>query len=176
MRNFRDYLQYASKYLDMAEDAVQKHEDAEWLLIPSIILAWSAIESFVNNRCDDLNSLPSDLFEMHERAFLSEKRLRFIDNGANLGRFVLDGNEYQVLENKIFFLLSKLGTQDTTNLKGGALWQRFREFKDVRDGLVHPRHDSEKALSTQDVNIYIETAKELIQVILGRIWKTRIDF
>ena len=102
--------------------------------------------------------------------------MRFEDSGANIGKFVLEGNEYQALENKIFFLLSKMGSHDATNLKGGALWQRFKSFKDVRDTLVHPRRDKEIALQTQDVRDYIETAQELIQVISERIWKTRLDF
>lgn len=176
MRDFRDYLRFASKYLDLAEDAIQKDENVEWLLIPSTILAWSAIESFVNNRCDDLNSLPGDMFELHEKAFLSEKRLRFVDSGTNLGKFVLEGGEYQTLENKIFFLLSKQGTQDTTNLKGGVLWQSFREFKEVRDSIAHPRRETERELTPKNVGDYIETAKELISIISERIWKTRIDF
>lgn len=175
MRGFRDYLRYASKCLELAEDAVQKQENAEWLIIPAIILAWSAMESFVNNRCDDLNSLPVDVFELHERAFLLEKRLRFIDSGSDIGRFELEGREYQALENKMFFLLSKMGYQDTTNLKGGELWQRFQEFKDVRDSLVHPRQDKEIKLEMKDVSGFIETAKELIQVISERIWKKRLD-
>ena len=103
-RDFRNYLRNAKKHLALAEEAIQKHEDAEWLLIPSVILAWSAIELFVNNRCSDLNSLPEDMFEMHEKAFLLEKRLRFENKGAKIGKFVLEGNEYQALENKIFFL------------------------------------------------------------------------
>jgi len=176
MRNFRDYLRHAEKQLSMAEDAIEHKEDTERFLIPAIILAWSAVESFVNSRCDDLNSLPSDMFEMHERAFLSEKHLRFADNGTNLGRFVLEGHEYQPLENKMFFLLAKLGSQDTSNFKGGALWQKFRNFKEVRDSLVHPRRDTEKEFSPQDVRAYIDTAKELIQVISERIWKTKVDF
>lgn len=176
MREFRDYLRYARKYLSLAEDKIQQQEDAEWLLIPAIILAWSALESFVNNRCDDLSSLPSDMFELHERAFLQEKRLRFEDRGANIGKFVLEGNEYQALENKIFFLLSKMGSHDATNLKGGALWQRFKSFKDVRDSLAHPRRDTEMALTIQVVSGFIETAQELIQAISERIWKTRLDF
>ena len=176
MREFRDYLRYARKYLSWAEDKIQQHEDAEWLLIPAIILAWSAMESFVNNRCDDLSSLPNDMFELHERAFLQEKRLRFEDKGADIGKFVLEGNEYQALENKIFFLLSKMGSRDTTNLKSGALWQRFKSFKDARDSLAHPRRDTEIVLNIQVVSSFIETAQELIQVISERIWKTRLDF
>ncbi len=174
--DFRDYIRYAKKYLLQAEDAIQRKEDAEWLLIPSIILAWSAIESFVNNRCEDLSTLPEDMFELHERAFLLEKRLRFVDGGANIGKFVLEGNEYQALENKIFFLLSKLGSRDATNFKGGALWGKFEDFKSVRNSLVHPRKDDQKDLSPDDVRKYIETSQELIQEISKRIWNKTLNF
>jgi len=175
MPGFRDYLRYANKCIMAAEDAIQQQEDAEWLLIPAIILAWSAMESFVNNRCDDLKSLPVDMFELHERALLLEKRLRFVDSGVNIGKFDLEGNEYQALENKIFFLLSKMGSKDASDLKGGALWNRFQAFKDVRNGLIHPRKDKEIKLEIKNVIDFIETAKELIQVISERIWKTRLD-
>lgn len=176
MREFRDYLRYARKYVSLAEEKAQNQEDVEWLLLPATILAWSAIESFVNNRCDDLNSLPSDMFELHERAFLQEKNLRYIDNGKNIGKFVLKGNNYQALENKIFFLLAKMGSHDAYALKGGALWSRFRSFKDVRDGLAHPRRGTETVLNIQGVCYYIETAQELIQEISERIWKTKLEF
>ncbi len=172
---FREYLSYANKYLSLAEDAIERHEDAEWLLIPAIVIAWSAIESFVNNRCSDLNSLPNDMFELHERAFLLEKRLRFVDKGANIGTFVLEGQEYHTLENKIFFLLSRLGSRSTT-LKGQTLWWRFQQFKEVRDSLVHPRKSKQPILRPEDVRKHLETAKELIQEISKRIWKKPLTF
>jgi hypothetical protein len=175
MRGFRDYLRYAGKYLAVAEEAVQKHEDTDWLLIPAIILAWSAVESFVNNRCDDLSSLPADMFELHERAFLLERRLRFIESGANIGKFDLEGSEYQALENKIFFLLSKMGSRSAGTLKGEGIWTRFQSFKDARNNLVHPRKDKEIILEIQNVEEHIETARELIQMISKKIWKTRLD-
>lgn len=179
MRNmrsgFREYLRYADKYLNLAEDAISRHEDAEWLLIPAIVLAWSAIECFVNNRCSDLSSVPSDMFQLHERAFLLEKRLHFVDSGTNIGKFVLQGQEYQSLENKIFFLLSKSSSQKATGLKGGTLWNRFQLFKDIRDSLVHPRRDKQPDLCSEDVRSYIETAKDLIQEISLRIWHRRLE-
>jgi hypothetical protein len=130
----------------------------------------------VNNRCGDLSSLPEDMFEMHERAFLLEKRLRFADSGANIGKFVLEGNEYQAIENKIFFLLSKSGSRDATKLKGGTLWGRFEDFKCVRDSLVHPRRDEQADISPEEVRKHIETSQELIQEISKRIWKKKLDF
>ena len=171
-RNFREYIRFSKKYLSLAEDAIQRDEDAEWLLIPSIILAWSAIESFVNNRFGDLNSLPEDMFELHERAFLLEKRLRFADHGANIGKFILEGNEYQALENKIFILLGKLGSRDVGNLKGGTLWKNFQIFKNIRDGLVHPRQTKEPELTPEEVRKHIETA----QVIFPRSFPKNLGY
>lgn len=176
MREFRDYLRYARKYLSRADNQSEQKEDIEWLLIPAIILAWSAVESFVNNRCDDLSSLPSGIFELHESAFLQEKRIRFENCGTKIGKFVLEGTEYQTLENKIFFLLSKMGSRDASNLKDGALWNRFKSFKDVRDSLVHPRRGKDIVISIDIVSGFIDTAQELIQVISERIWKTRLEF
>jgi hypothetical protein len=175
MRTFREYLRYADRYLSKAEDASKNQEDVEWLLIPAIILAWSAVEYFVNNRLGDWDSLPSDMFELHEKAFLLERRLRFVDSGSNIGKFVLEGSEYQSIENKIFFLLSKSGDKRIKNLKQNPLWQRFKRFKNVRDGLVHPKRYRQIDIKPKDVRDYIETAKELIQTISERVWKKRLD-
>ena len=61
------------KYLMLAEDEVERSSEANWLLIPATILAWSAIESFVNNMLDDFSTLPEGIFELHERAFLLDE-------------------------------------------------------------------------------------------------------
>jgi hypothetical protein len=176
MLSFRDYIDYSSKYLRLAEEENARGKNTDWLTVPAIILAWSAIESFVNSRCDDLGSLPEDMFQLHERAFLEEKRLRFENSGANIGKFLIEGSEYQALENKIFFLLCKLGSKDATNLKGGSLWGRFQDFKGARDGLVHPRQFKDIDLDLSKVGGYIETAKEVIQTVSQRIWNKKVDF
>ena len=174
-KDFRAYLRYSKKHLDLAESLFERGQDADIYLIPAVILAWSAIESFVNNRCSDLNSLPEDMFETHERAFLSEKRLTFIDSGTNIGTFLLHGNEYKSLEDKIFFLMAKMGTRRATGLKGGTLWSRFNDFKKVRDGLVHPKQGGAPELTPDDVRKHILTSKELIEEISLRIWGKKID-
>ena len=58
MYNFRDYLAFAEKYITLAED---NKVNIDWLLIPSVLLSWVAIESFTNNMLDDFASLPADL-------------------------------------------------------------------------------------------------------------------
>jgi len=62
MLNYRDYLNFAERYIRHAEKDGINSSNLEWLLIPSIILAWTAIESFVNNRLFDYGSLPEGKF------------------------------------------------------------------------------------------------------------------
>ncbi len=70
---YRDYLDIAEKYLLLAEEKNNISENNKnWLLIPATIIAWSAIESFINNILDDFGSLPESMFQLHERAFLLE--------------------------------------------------------------------------------------------------------
>ncbi len=175
MLDFRDYLHFAERYLLLGEDEVAKGLDAQWVLVPSTILAWSAIECFVNNRLDELGALPDDMFELHERAFLLERRLKFEDKGASIGQFILEGTEYRRIEDKIFFLMSKLGKSPPPKIKGDVLWQEFLEFKEVRDGLIHPRRHKDFELNVTSVNRYLETSKKIIRLISINIWKEKIE-
>src|SRR5687768_15407626 len=113
--DFREYIAYAEKHLAMAQDA-DEGTSLEWLLIPVVILAWAAIESFVNNMLDDFGSLPEDKFQLHERALLLEQKIRFVDKGDKAGGFILEGSEYRRLDNKILFLIAKFGGQTGFNI------------------------------------------------------------
>lgn len=175
MIDFRDYLEYAEKYLDEAKEKESAIKNLDKFLIPATILAWAAIESLVNNMLDDFSSLHKDTFELHERAFLLEKKIRFVDNGNNIGIFELEGTDYRKIDDKIFFLISKFG-KNLTIKKGTGLWQRFSEFKEVRDNLVHPRRTKEVKLSINNVMNYINTAKELIKLISKNVWGSEVKF
>ena len=74
MLGYREYLEYAERCVAKADEHTA---DSDWYLIPACILAWSSIEYFVNNMLDDFASLNQEMFELHERSFLLEKRLRF---------------------------------------------------------------------------------------------------
>jgi len=177
MMNFRDYLYFAEKQVMLAEDQLSKSLDANWALIPATTLAWSAMESFVNNRLDDFATLPESILQLHERAFLLEQKLRLANSGDNLGQFVLEGIEYNRLEDKIFFLIAKFGGQGTRRVKkGDSLWQRFEEFKNTRDALVHPRQDRQASLSVAKAKEFIETSKEIIRLLSENIWNKQVEF
>jgi hypothetical protein len=173
---YREYLAYAEKYLMLAEDEIEKGKDATWLLIPSIILAWASIESFVNNILDDFGALPDGIFELHERAFLLEKKLKLVDHGDKIGQFALEGSEYRRIEDKIFFLVAKFSSPDLAIKKADTLWGKFQEFKAIRDNLVHPRRGISAPLSTGKIADYIDTAKSIIRLLSIHVWGTEIDF
>jgi len=174
MPSYREYIGYAEKCLLYARET--EATNVAWLLIPATILAWAAVEAFINNMLDDFSSLPPGLFELHERAFLLEQRLRFVDRGDEIGRFVLEGTEYRRLEDKIFFLITKFGSREDQSLKGGSLWCNFQEFKDARDRLLHPRRGKEIVLSIQEVQRFVGTAKEIIQLVSKHVWGRRVEF
>jgi hypothetical protein len=176
MIGFREYMGYAEAHLTQAHVELQQSLEVERFLIPSTILAWAAIEAFVNNMLDDFGSLPEGLFELHERALLLERRIKFIQSGDQIGQFILEGKEHRRLEDKIFFLITKFSKQASVNIKGDSLWQRFEDFKDTRDALIHPRRDKEIGLSVAHVESFIETSKALIRLISEHVWGREVSF
>ncbi len=171
MYNFREYLEFAERYVNMAEAA---HENADRMLIPAILLSWVAIESFINNILDDFASLPADLFQLHERALLLEKRVTFVDEGEDKGKFILEKTEYRRIEEKIFFLLAKFGKGAELD-KGDKLWQDFEKLKELRNNLMHPRRNLELPIDIAITKQCLETAKSVILFVAHHVWGKKID-
>jgi len=172
MLNYRDYLSYSEKYTQLAEE---ESLDKLKFLIPSILLSWIAIESFINNIMNDFGSLPEDLFELHERGLLIEKKVMFVDHGGEMGKFKLDHREYKRLEEKILFLIAKFGNLNKP-YKGGILWQNFEDLRDIRNKILHPRRNLELELTVEKANKYLETSKNIIQFVSTNVWRKEISF
>jgi hypothetical protein len=168
---YREYLDYAERCL---LNTMNEEPKSDWYLIPACILAWSAVESFVNNMLDDFASLEPNTFDLHERAFLLEKRLLFVNYGLDIGKFILEGKEYRKLEDKIFFLIARSGGRDLKNVKGETLWQQFEHFKEIRDALVHPRRDKDIHLKQEIVEEFIHISKQIIKLISKKVWKREV--
>ena len=172
MTGYREYIEYAEKYLIEIDNV----KDINWLLIPATILAWSAIESFVNNMLDDFGNLPEDLFELHERALLLEQKIKFVDSGNKAGSFCLEGQDYRRLEDKILFLVFKFSNQKKIDLKEKNIWSEFKIFKDIRDDLIHPRRNVVVNLSIEKVEKFISISKEVIKLLGSQVWEKEINF
>lgn len=172
MLTYREYLSYSDKYIQLAED---EPFDKLKFLIPSILLSWIAVESFINNIMDDFSSLPKDLFELHERSLLLEKKVIFVDHGKNMGKFKLDQTEYKKLEEKILFLVTKFGNLNKP-YKGDLLWQNFEDLRDTRNKILHPRKNTDLELTIQKANKYLEISKNIIQFVSKNVWDKRVSF
>ena len=117
------------------------------------------------------------LLLIHEKAFLQDKKIKFVNSGKKKGKFIIDGVEYNRIEDKIFLLLEKFGENKTTNIsKGELLWQEFSSFKAARDGLIHPRQKNQIILSVTKVQSFIDTSKKIINLISQNIWSKKIIF
>jgi hypothetical protein len=175
MFSFREFLDYAERLYDDAKDK-GKNELASPYIIGSILNAWMAIESFINNMMQDFASLPGGTFTTHELGFLEEKQVRFADRGAQVGTFYVDKNdEYKRLEDKILFLIVKFGRKKKID-KGTHLWQRFEKIKSKRNDLSHPRRKKEIILSLNDAKEAIEVAKSIISMVSKEVWNQGIKW
>lgn len=172
MFTYRDYINWAERLLFLYEE---RNSQDVGLLASSILLSWIAIESFVNNMLDDFASLPKDLFQLHEHAFLFEKEIKFIDSGDDLGSFELGRKQYVRLSDKIFFLIRKFNPSQGS-FKGNTLWQNFEELKDVRNKIAHPRKADEISLNAEQIRKAIDASKEIIKFISNKVWKKSLDF
>ena len=166
------YLSYSDKYIQLAE---AESRDKLKFLIPSVLFSWIAIESFINNMMDDFGSVPKDLFELHERSLLLEKKVIFIDHGSDIGKFKLDQTEYRRLEEKILFLIAKFGNLNKP-YKGEILWQNFEDLRDTRNKILHPRRNIELELTVEKAYKYLETSKNIIQFVSTNVWHKKISF
>ena len=172
MLTYREYLSYSDKYIQLAED---ESFDKLKYLIPSILLSWVAIESFINNIMDDFSNLPEDLFELHERGLLMEEKVIFVDRGNDMGKFKLGQTDYKKLEDKILFLITKFGNLNKL-YKGDPIWQNFEDLRDTRNKILHPKRELGLELSVQKAYKYLETSKNIIQFVSKNVWKKKISF
>ena len=116
-------------------------------------------------------------FEFHERAFLQEKRIGFIENGESAGKFILEGKQYRKTEHKIMFLVARFGSgiYNSDLDQGYSLWQSFLKLKESRDSVVHPRTvDSD--IMASELDVFIETAKQVIAILSREVWKQEVVF
>ena len=175
MLDFREYLLVSEDFASRAADESQEFQRKQAIVIATVF-AWTSIESFVNSMLADFEAV-RDRFQMHEVAFLEEKRLVFKDSGVAPGSFALEGKEYRRIEHKILFLVARFGRGVNVSglRKGDSLWQKFERFKAARDSLVHPR-DAEYEITVEQLESFVSVAKEIIQILAKEVWNKPVCF
>jgi hypothetical protein len=105
------------------------------------------------------------MLEMHERAFLSERAVEFIDSSEKAGEFRISKRaQYVPLEHKIPFLIAKFG-QGAQLDKGGHLWQKFQAVKEKRDRITHSRKSSELSVTATDATDALEVVRTIVTIV-----------
>jgi hypothetical protein len=138
---FEEYLFDAAAFLEEARQLKDRSEDqlARRYFRASVFCANAAIESYVNFLVETIAL--GGTYEPLEMAFLSDVRLRF--NPEKLQ--TEEGVELHSVETKLRVLLRRLVDQFDF---GSDNWRSYKEFKRLRDSLVHARDsDDSRPLS-----------------------------
>ena len=174
MLDFRNFIFYSEQ---LYEDALLKSNiyDNNQYIIGCILISWMAIESLANDVMQDFAYLPK-YFSIHERGFLEEKKVKFINKGKDLGTFSLSKeNEFHRLEEKILFLIVKLGKTKKVD-KGSNVWQMFDKFEGIRNALTHPKRKRQIKLTNKDAEESIDMAKSMISLLYNEIYGKKMKW
>jgi len=137
----------------------------------TIICSWCALEGWLNCITYGFGtSLSNRQIELHEKAFLLEKKLKF-----NNGVWEIDKvDNFQKTENKILFLLKRFGPHDIE--KGGKLWFNFKKIEKIRNGLVHAKTGKLdiRDLTINNAELAIKTIIEIMKILNKNIFKSEL--
>jgi len=151
---FEDYLQDSYDFLNYAERLAKEADErsARRYYRAAVFYASGAMEAFVNYIADSFaqaRNIPD-----HEVAFLNDKLIFF---SATKG--LMERVEFHKLDDKIKVLMRRFFPDfDYMSIE----WNKFMEFKKLRDSLVHPRQvDDETPL-----NAYQKAVREGLKAII----------
>lgn len=151
---FEDYLQDSYDFLNLAEQLAENNDErgARRCYRAAVFYASGAIEAFINYIADSFAQ--AENIPDHEIAFLNDKLIFFsADKGLS------ERTEYHRLDDKIRVLMRRF-LQDFDFRS--VTWNKFMEFKRLRDSLVHPRQvDDETPLVA-----YKKTVRESLKAII----------
>ncbi|MBI4640139.1 MAG: DUF4160 domain-containing protein [Candidatus Tectomicrobia bacterium] len=77
------------------------------------------------------------MLQLHERAFLLEKKVKLVDSGDRIGQFILEGTEYNRIEDKIFFLIAKFGGKGARKGEKECKYWLDREHFDLEEAYAY---------------------------------------
>jgi hypothetical protein len=157
---FEDYLQDSHHFLAIAERTAKEGDtrEARRYFRASVFCAFGAMEAFVNYLADSFGKAKS--IPPHEILFLMDSALVFSKNKG-----FIEKTEFHRLEDKLRLLISKfVAGFDFDSLS----WNKFKEFKDLRDSLVHSR-DVEDERDPLDYKTRVRSGLRSIIEIMNNI-------
>jgi hypothetical protein len=136
---FEDYLLDSFKFYEEAINCAEERV-AKRYYRGSVFYALSCMEAFINHISDTLEK--SGKMDEFEISFLMDLNIYFDTNNFKRKNKI----EFHKLEDKIKFLIKKFDKGFDFNIKE---WSNFKEFKDFRNNLVHPKQSLDE-FKTED--------------------------
>lgn len=164
---FEEYLKDAHEFQMMASSANKEGdtETARRCWRSAVFAANSAMEAYLNYLSDSFNQ--SKKLPDYEQAFISDKVLFFSVEKMEIVSRV----EYHKTEDKLRFFIRKYKAE--VDLRG-ASWSRFCQFKQFRDGLIHPRlpeDDIATKAYQKELNLGLQSVIELMNLLNQAIFR-----
>lgn len=133
---FEDYLKDSKHFYELAESYKGEEEIAKRYYRASVFCAASALEAFINFIGNTIDT--ADTLEVNEIAYINDQVLEVIPSKGTTERKV----KYNSIDGKLKFLIKRLNVD--ISLDKDANWTTFKEFKSLRDRLIHPKADDDE--------------------------------
>jgi hypothetical protein len=170
---FEDYLQDSYHFLSKAEQLAHdgKDREAKSFFRASVFYVAGAMEAFVNYLADSFSKAKS--IPQHEIFFLTDTTLVFSKNKG-----FVEKTAFHSIEDKLRLLISKFVPSFNFN---GLSWNKFVDFKALRNSLVHPREVDDERGSAEYAEMLraglkatIEIMNEIMKGMSGRPLRKQI--
>ena len=173
LNNLYDYIKVlcdsADWYLEKLNNKDHDGIDREALIVSVIFNSWCALEGYINY----ITSIAKYAKKLHphEKAFLSEMKLRINDNGE-----FTEGRKYYPTAAKILFILNRFSSVSQKKFKQTKLWNNIKISEDLRNNLTHPKDDYNfNIINKAKAEFVNKTVKDAIKYLNSKTIKGRIS-
>lgn len=130
---FEDYIQDANFFYMLAEEKVVagNEREAKMFYRAAVFCAAGSLEAFVNFIGETFKQ--GNTLDKNEIAFLNDKTLEISTSNATIE----ERTKFNSIDGKIKYILKKFMVP--LDISTANQWRDFLEFKNLRDGLVHPK-------------------------------------
>ena len=166
----KDLINDSKYFLDKAKEIIDKKNKLRYIKAV-ITTIWSALEGWINCVSSDFVLLPETKLQLHEKAFLLEKKFELTKRGEFK---ITEQDQYNSIEDKILFLLKRFGNYEIN--KNSKLWNDFKITKKLRDALVHPKSEriETKNLTIKNAEISIDSVIEILKLLTVKIYRRNL--
>ena len=159
----------SKSFLMNAKSKCDDPELSERYARASVLVAWAGFEGWLHKTCYDFAESSLDL-SVFERGFLLEKKIELKN-----GQFVIQNAvKYESSENKLEFLLTRFANYNID--KQSLHWKDFKECKDLRDSVIHPKKNRKLKVNINDAEKNLKTLQYYLNLLSKKLYKKTLKF